>query len=67
MSNDNETEKDERITVRLLDPVLGAALDRYATQKRRKKPDVVRNAIVDLLEKEGYLGAPEIVNGEEVA
>jgi predicted transcriptional regulator len=57
---DSETNQPAaRITVRLLDPALAAALDRYTRQKRRKTPDVIRNAIVDHLEKEGYLPSPD--------
>ena len=61
---------DNRITVRLLDPVLEAALVRFCAQKRRKKPDVMRNALVNLLEAEGYLAEPaplEVVSTKESA
>lgn len=59
---ENETETDTRITVRLLDPSLEAALTRYCAHKRRKKTDVLRTALVELLEGEGFLQAPESLN-----
>lgn len=61
MSHPTETEPetDTRITVRLLDPTLESALARYCAAKRRKKTDVVRTALVEMLESEGYLAAPE--------
>jgi len=61
MSHPTETEpeSDTRITVRLLDPSLESALARYCANKRRKKTDVVRTALVEMLEAEGYLPAPK--------
>jgi hypothetical protein len=61
-STESETEK--RITVRLLDPSLESALARYCAHKRRKKTDVLRTALVELLEAEGFLKSPEGVNPE---
>jgi hypothetical protein len=51
-------ETDARITVRLLDPTLENALSRYCANKRRKKTDVIRTALVEMLESEGYLTSP---------
>lgn len=63
-SIETETESDTRITVRLLDPSLESALTRYCANKRRKKTDVVRTALVEMLEAEGYLAAPDAPNHE---
>jgi len=50
-----ETEKESRITVRLLDTKLADALDRFCRNKRRKPAEVGRSALVEMLEKQGYL------------
>jgi hypothetical protein len=60
-----EPESDTRITVRLLDPTLESALTRYCANKRRKKTDVVRSALVEMLEAEGYLTAPDALVAPE--